>query len=114
MNGTEKQIEWALEIKEVLLNGSSCNVGNGSTHKVLDGINDYEQKKKEEINSLVSRQEARGFREDRAEMIVLCEKQICEIAKIKSEIESCEDSTWFIDNKVLDVIMRKRVYTIEA
>jgi hypothetical protein len=113
MNGTEKQIEWALKIKDVLLNGSSCNVGIVSTHKVIDGINDYEQKKKEEIDRLIAKQESKGFSESRAEMIVLCEKQLAEIIKIKCEIESCEDANWFIDNKNLEAIMRKRVYSID-
>jgi len=108
MNGTEKQIEWANEIKSKMISGQFA----GGVC-VAEGIESYISRKKEEIESLVKRNE-KEVRESRTAMIALCEKQLEEMLSIESEIRNCEDSVWFIDNKMLSKIMDKRVFSIEA
>ena len=108
MNGTEKQIEWANEIKAKMVSGQFA----GGVC-VAEGIESYISRKKEEIESLVKRNE-QAVRDSRTAMIKLCKKQLEEMLCIESEIKNCEDSVWFIDNKFLSKIMEKRVFSIEC
>jgi hypothetical protein len=106
MNGTEKQIEWANEIKSKMISGQFA----GGVC-VAEGIESYISRKKEEIESLVKRNE-KEVRESRTAMIELCKKQLDEMVKIHDEIKNCDDAVWFIDNRDFNKIMN-RVFSIE-
>ena len=81
MNGSEKQIEWAEQIKKSALEN------NRKT-----GILFLVEREEEKLANAIEKQKSTAD-------IELQQARLNDMNKIKTKIETCEDAKWFIDNR---------------
>jgi len=109
LNGSEKQVAWAEEIRETLLNGHICQ---GTC--VNEGIKQHMAQKEELINLNIEDLENETDENEIKEITEeneMYKKELDLFVALKNKIESETSAVWFIDNRNNHKLFVKEIFS---
>jgi len=101
LNGTEKQIVWAEQIREIILNGSAGNEGIVQYIKRYEKSMMHYEEKYERKGKNIS--ECKGHKSAMGNIDLF--------KSLKNKVESEESSVWFIDNRNNFKLFTKKIFS---
>ena len=108
LTGSGKQIIWAEEIRDRLLNGRICQ--NTIIEKGIVQEISFKQSQIdsdiEELKTVTDTAEIVEIKEE----IEMYKNELFLYSELKNKLESEESSKWFIDNRVLTNLLSKEIY----
>lgn len=113
LQGSEKQISWAKEIREQILNGVMC-ISNGTKVCVDEGIKQHvdrlEKSRKSDLEDLANETNEEVL-EDIKRDIKTAEEKIVLFKELTTRIENESNSVWFIENRAIHNLLTKEVFS---
>ena len=109
LNGSEKQIAWATEIREYILNGSIKQgfcVEKGINQELVF-VNKSLKSDSEEIETVTDEEDKKDLERD----INSAKKRIELFTALKNRVESEKSSVWFIDNRSNSRLFNKEIFS---
>ncbi len=98
MIGSEKQIKWATEIKDMFLNGKQLSPHHG--YKGLVVVLAERKKRLEKSIAIINNPEkSEKMRNRRSANLESDKKEIAKISEYINKIKNEENASWFIDNR---------------
>lgn len=94
MNGSEKQIKWANEIKETFISGV---IAGGTV--LANGIEAEIETQKATAERYVQKYERKGKNIAECKNFAWAKQDLSRLEKLLIFVNNCEDSVWFIENK---------------
>ncbi len=108
LTGSEKQIKWAEEIRDRLLNGRICQdiiVEKGAVQEISFKQSQIDSDI-EELKTVTDTAEIVEIKEE----IKMYKNELSLYVELKNKLESEESSRWFIDNRILTNLLTKEIY----